>query len=445
MADHVFNKNQERESQRKELLKALYVNRNAKTENRIFMCNKIGILLWLMVITNVLCLLLGVFPSGESIIKNGKYIERPGYGQNAESIDLHVIVNEEKEDTIDESIGLALQPRIYTKQEFDERVPMAKKYIKKNILKNNQSLHNIRSSLNLMSRIPGTALQVKWELNSYVNTDGTLNNQKLDEKGKEVEVGVTLSSGSYESEFKLALKILPAVKSNKEKLLEDLQEKLVENDRNTNTKTYTELPNKINGKTVSYIEEKSDLAITIMCYGVFLIIILSIGIEHRLQEQMKKRELQLLLDYPELVNRFLLLTNAGMTVKRAWGKLVSEYQDHCREGKGEMRYAYEEMIVTWYELQNGTSEIKAYESFGRRISLAPYLKFSSMLAQNVKKGLQEMNQKLESEAINAFENRKEVAKRLGEQASTKMLLPMGIMLVLVLVIILVPAILSFNF
>jgi hypothetical protein len=46
--------------------------------------------------------------------------------------------------------------------------------------------------------------------------------------------------------------------------------------------------------------------------------------------------------------------------------------------------------------------------------------------------------------MEAFEERKETAKRLGEEAGTKLLIPMMIMLVLVLVIIMVPAFQAFK-
>ena len=84
----------------------------------------------------------------------------------------------------------------------------------------------------------------------------------------------------------------------------------------------------------------------------------------------------------------------------------------------------------------GTSEVIAYERFGRRVKLLPYLRFSSLIAQNVKKG--------SGELLNQLEERKELAKRLGEEAATKLLIPMVLMLLIVLSIIMVPGMLSFG-
>ncbi len=46
-------------------------------------------------------------------------------------------------------------------------------------------------------------------------------------------------------------------------------------------------------------------------------------------------------DYPEIISKLTLFLGAGMTVKRAWKKIVTDYET-AREAKGE-RYIYEEM------------------------------------------------------------------------------------------------------
>ena len=51
---------------------------------------------------------------------------------------------------------------------------------------------------------------------------------------------------------------------------------------------------------------------------------------------------------------------------------------------------------------------------------------------------------MEQEAESALEDRKALAKKMGEEAGTKMLLPLMMMLGIVIAIIMVPAILSFN-
>jgi hypothetical protein len=51
---------------------------------------------------------------------------------------------------------------------------------------------------------------------------------------------------------------------------------------------------------------------------------------------------------------------------------------------------------------------------------------------------------METEADRAFEERKKNAKRLGEEAGTKLLVPMMIMMAIVIMIVMVPAIMTMQ-
>ena len=74
-----------------------------------------------------------------------------------------------------------------------------------------------------------------------------------------------------------------------------------------------------------------------------------------------------------------------------------------------------------------------------RCGLSVYKTFATLLVQNLRKGNREILDMLERESQEAFENRKRRAKILGEQAGTKLLAPMMLMLVIVFVILLYPA------
>lgn len=114
-----------------------------------------------------------------------------------------------------------------------------------------------------------------------------------------------------------------------------------------------------------------------------------------------------------------------------------------RVGK-EVRYAYEEMIYTMREMQGGVSEAESYEHFGKRCGLSKYMKLGALLSQNIRKGTKGLVKILEQEAGQALEEKRQTARRKGEETSTKLLLPMSLMLIVVLIIIVVPAFLSIT-
>lgn len=132
-----------------------------------------------------------------------------------------------------------------------------------------------------------------------------------------------------------------------------------------------------------------------------------------------------------------------MTVRNVFRKIAGDYQKE-RQAGGEMHYVYEEMLLTCHELDSGISESAAYEHFGRRCRMIQYMKFSNLLVQNLRKGSNGILEALRQEAKNAFEDRRNTARKLGEEAGTKLLLPMMLMLGIVMVLIIIPAYFSFS-
>ena len=118
--------------------------------------------------------------------------------------------------------------------------------------------------------------------------------------------------------------------------------------------------------------------------------------------------------------------------------MTEEYKRECQNGS-KKHYLYEEMLLTERQLDNGMNEAKAYELFGRRMGLLKYMKFSTLLVQNLKKGSADLLKILEYEAMDVLKERRENAKILGEQAGTKLLMPMVIMMAEVFAIIIFAA------
>ena len=181
--------------------------------------------------------------------------------------------------------------------------------------------------------------------------------------------------------------------------------------------------------------------------AIFLTLAFAVGIFYLRDDEVKKavekRDAAMSEDYPEIVSRLTLLLSAGMTIRAAFEKTALDYEKDKVRGKSKERYAYEEMLVTVRQMKSGKSEMSAYQEFGSRSASARFNKLGSLLSQNLKKGSSGLLNILEYETKDAFEDRKAIARRKGEEAGTKLLLPMGMMLVIVLVIVVVPSIITF--
>ena len=73
-----------------------------------------------------------------------------------------------------------------------------------------------------------------------------------------------------------------------------------------------------------------------------------------------------------------------------------------------------------------------------------YRRLSFLLAVHLKQGNGQLLVMLSEEAEGALEDRRNMARKAGEEAGTRLLLPMMVMLVVVMFLILVPAYLDFG-
>lgn len=179
----------------------------------------------------------------------------------------------------------------------------------------------------------------------------------------------------------------------------------------------------------------------LLVFAAAAVSVLIIADKRQKQRLIIKRKEQLRYDYSEMISKIALLVGAGMSVRGAWERMAVDYHDSGKK----MRYVYEEMWESYNQLRNGISELTVYEQFGRRCGTKEYLKFSTLIIQNMKKGTKDLVAMLELEAIEAFEERKNLARKYGEEAGTKLIFPMIIMLGIVMVIIMFPAMASFSY
>jgi pilus assembly protein TadC len=148
----------------------------------------------------------------------------------------------------------------------------------------------------------------------------------------------------------------------------------------------------------------------------------------------KKRMLRVL--YPGMLEKMVMYMEAGMTVRGAFLKVASTLDEKSP--------LYDEMVMTIRELKSGASQEEAYGRFGRRCGMEEYIRVASLLSQSLVRGNKDLLIRLREEAEDALIRRVRDSKKAGEQASTKLLLPMVIILTVVMVMILMPAFSNIN-
>lgn len=181
--------------------------------------------------------------------------------------------------------------------------------------------------------------------------------------------------------------------------------------------------------------DKPDVSYLVFASAVLLLVFYIT--DRELDERIKKRAFYIQYDFPDFLNKLVLLINAGMTVSRAWEKIVRDRKN--------MTPLYEELNITYIEIRNGKPEMAAYEDFARRCRVKEITKFITAVIQNLRRGSGELVPLLKLQSNECWQLRKSMAKRLGEEASTKLVFPLMIMFIGILVIVILPAVLQLKY
>ncbi len=363
-------------------------------------------------------------------------IERTGYGGLDREYELTVEGLSEKPEKLTVEVGA----RQYTEAEAKELFSSLIEEIPFIICGNNENLSSVREDLELVKSLPEYGVKLTWypedaELISY---DGEVRNEGL-KAPISTSLRLIFSDGNTDSTYEIPVTVLPKLRDDKESLIADFQKTL--SDENTKQINSGELvlPEEFEGRSLSYKKDADLTPLFIIFLGVVAAVSLAFKERSEASARLKRREEELTIDYSEFVSKLMVFIGAGFGIRGAWEKIVEGY-----ERSGIKRALYTEMKISLGELERGVPEGKVYTDFGRRCGLRPYIKLCSILEQNRKNGGRNIRALLSAEMAEAFLERKNIAKRLGEEAGTKLLIPLFIMLMIVMAIVILPAMLALN-
>lgn len=157
-------------------------------------------------------------------------------------------------------------------------------------------------------------------------------------------------------------------------------------------------------------------------------------------EDIKKKQKIIREEYPFFVQKFSMLAEAGLGPRQIFIKMGDSYLKRGIGGNA----IYDETLLTVRELSNGIAEAKAYQNFAQRCGIREMYVFVSVLNQNMRKGSAHLGEQLKKLSDEAMMEQKNEIKKRGELAGSKLLIPMMMLLVIVFVIIMVPAFMSFT-
>lgn len=398
------------------------------------MKKKIIIIFSISVLVSVaLFLVENVFPSTENIVS------RNPYGKGEKVTEYEVEIDGEKE-----SVQIEVEEQEYSSEGIKKVFQEVVEKLDEVVLGDNEHFDRVEKDLHLVKRLEGYPVQIQWQLDSYsvMNLYGEIQEEHLVPEGTLVELRGTISYKEEQAIYVQHARIYPLTRKGMDKLVYEIEQEVKRLEEDSRQEEGFVLPQEIDGKSLTWSEKRESRWYYVLLLGFFLSVYMVYREHEKLRQERVQRREDLLRAYPGMISKFTMLLSTGTTVRNAWEKIVHNYSEN-KDVLG-VQTVYEEMAMTLREMQGGVSEVEAYERFGKRCGNTTYVKFGTLLSQNLRKGSKGLSDVMRMEAIQAFEDRKSRAKRLGEEAGTKLLMPMIGMLAVVFIMVMVPAFLSMQ-
>ena len=416
---------------------------------------------------SIYCLVVGLVLAVMSFLMNRESIyirpyeiERSSYGTQKTPYKLNI----DAENLMDGmEFSVSVSPRKYEKEDADKIFLEKMESLKISILADNTDFDHINTKLNFLNDL-GDGVRASYAFNPqkgdkedfryYVKYQGLIDgngyvkneNFKVDETCDgfiEIQLSTEIKNkeSPYKSEkFMLPVRVVSKTMNELESFRVAFKNAFDEKDKETINEDTIKLPEVVNNFRLRY-KEKLNLSFLLMpLFGILTALLLEARDKEAEKEKIKKRIRYLEIDYTQIITKILLYVSSGMTIRNSMIRLADVYQKtEIDKNKYDERVAYKELVIVKNKLLGGYSEVKAYEEMAKNIGLRTYTRFLNIIIQSIKNGNKELKNILNMEVQDALYERKQHAKKLGEEAATKLVLPLMMMLAIIMVIIMVPA------
>ena len=336
------------------------------------------------------------------------------------------------------SLNVTVSERMLNETEAKEELLKARDLISEFLKGENESLKKITTDLNFLTEIPETSVEIQWvdKAPDYFTFAGERRKEVVITEPVEIKLSAILTCREFSEDYETTITLFPAAEDKVESLQRLIKE---ENQQQVENKIFM-LPDVYEGNSVTWRKKPDTTFLLVFLLMIMAVFLIKLG-GKRDQESAKKDRLEFLeKEYAKLVSKFTMLLSAGLSIRNAWGRIVLLYR---RKGDTEGAL-FQELNWGFLQMQKGVSELEVYEAVGARFGNVHYKKLMAMFISDRKRGSVNLLDAMNQEMLSAWEEQKRKSRQHGEKIGTKLLIPMMGMLGIVLVIVMMPALLSFG-
>ena len=293
----------------------------------------------------------------------------------------------------------------------------------------------VSAPLSFPASLPGNPVRLSYmpEDTALLHADGTPG-EGLPEEGADTSLFVTLSLQDVSRVLVYRIRLVPGDLSEEARFASAVRGAAAGADPAARK---IPLPSHFEGAKIRWRSSPSGTPLLVLIAGLLAACLLP------LLEKEKKRSAEAAnrgranADYPVLTDKIALYLRAGISLRNTVTMIADDYTKDLEKG-GAPRPGYEAVLAVSRALALGVTEEDALQLAGESLG-SRYRTLSSLLVTHLTCGGEEALLLLEKEARDAFEAERLRAKVRGEEATTKLLFPMLLMLGVVLAVLIIPA------
>ena len=312
-------------------------------------------LMILLLIGAAVCFVYSVWNSSFREKERITYLEKQDAGSGEETIALQAVIDGQE--------PLNLEFRIpsvgFTEEEAAVLFAASTDGLDKILPGEGNSYDRVTKDIALPNALPDSPVSLEWVSSqpAVLSSEGKIGS--VSEEGETVTLTCRMTLDSYEDEVLTRLVVFPKeIDEGDARKLQTAAEKLNDDP----VKAVYDLPQELEGKNVIWYAVPENKAAVLSV--IFLLAAVFLVVRKRKQKENAEaaRNAALKKAYPELVSRILLLSYAGLSLRKVMFRIASRYQDVKKTGRDPSASAMpEEIGKICMDLKNGMSEPEAYE------------------------------------------------------------------------------------
>ncbi len=398
---------------------------------------------YLLLGIGIIILIFATMVNGFLQKQNLSVVTRPDFGEFPKKVTFMVRGTLENTD-VTVPLKFSIHPKTLRSKEKEQAIENYASKLPEIILGENESLYHITNPLNLQKRDPYTGILVEWksENEDVISHEGNVNFLGLQAAERVVlQAEVTLEDMTKAFYFPVVVvpdKDSKNVAASLKAKIYDLKPILEQ----TSFEDSLILPKTIDGNVQLEWSVKKDVIAQIVILLMVLVAFQIYRTRFRsIDKEIENGRLSIMEDFPGMVDKLVLLLNAGLVLSGAMDKMTQDYRSRRAVGKREI-ILYEELCEVEKRVKgSNASLLEEIQKFSKRSGVRELMRFSAILSENIHKGAG-LSAKLESEAEMLWLSRKKRAEEKGRLAETKLALPLMLLLLVFIMITITPALME---